>query len=913
MKQTRFQNIFFSPRFKYYVLPLAFILSIFFLIPYELYYNAQIYWGWKKLIPFTVNLVGIIAYGTIVLLLKLLFHFKKESAAKIISFLLFFAGTFILFADVFAPLQTGLATGEKLVSTEPVTYTIIEFGIFGFLAALFVYLGFDSGVKVGSIFCCILLAISLGYSSLVIFSGRPVTTLKEKRQANGGKIKGNVYHILLDEMQSDAARIYLTEGKNAEKYKGFTFFQNNTSNYLCTHASFPSYTTSTFYEGGSFENWFKGVYKERGLFKALYEKGYQIHIYAYSYDWKVPFATEFRTLDDIYEDVTKLKYGEFRDFTVILFARIMPNFLTNEALALGRRISKHVFLKISRTVRPRNNTYVPVAYAEGKEPFSSVLAFKRLIETEKNRPANGQYIYIHCVLPHPPYVYGREGDYNLKYRETGVNGYYGQVQYAFKLVETFINELKALGRYDDSTIIVHGDTGHSKEGFFFKKEGKLSGTLDKEHMNAGLPRMGAFFKERNHEESRTFAIFFQDHILSRTCALLMIKPAHSAGPLKISDRPTQLADLYPTLADLLNLKTIENEKVQGISVFSDTFPKNRERHFFWFPQKDLEPDIMNLKISNSANIRKATITFEGYVGTKEVSDFPIGGLTIHVGAQEEAGVKFKGFGAKGVERNKLTYRWAVGKEGKIIFSAYKFDEETKLIFSFAVKPFLVNENKYMVLSTPLSTAKVFLLPGLKKYSVRLTFPAGASPVIDIRYADAKSPEKLGIGKDVRELAALWSIISLRYPPSTLSRKVQEKPLLYEIGGTEEHGMDFEGFSRPEENGQAHWRWGTGERNRIIFKELVFKKKARLRVNIHVKPFVPNENRLMTLGTALSSAKLKLKPGFHRYSVSLEFPKGQSPSMDIYYEKTASPKSLGLGKDQRKLSVLWSELEISRLK
>ena len=72
---------------------------------------------------------------------------------------------------------------------------------------------------------------------------------------------------------------YLKEKSNREKYDGFTFFKNNLANYLYTHASFSSYITSSFYEDGSFEDWFKEAYKNKGLFKALHEKGYQIRLH----------------------------------------------------------------------------------------------------------------------------------------------------------------------------------------------------------------------------------------------------------------------------------------------------------------------------------------------------------------------------------------------------------------------------------------------------------------------------------------------------------------------------------------------------------------------------------------------------------------------------------------------------------
>ena len=60
-------------------------------------------------------------------------------------------------------------------------------------------------------------------------------------------------------------------------------------------------------------------------------------------------------------------------------------------------------------------------------------------------------------------------------------------------------------------------------------------------------------------------------------------------------------------------------------------------------------------------------------------------------------------------------------------------------------------------------------------------------------------------------------------------------------------------------------------------------------------------------TQLSRAEVKLKPGLNRYEVILDFPSGEDPQIDIFYEKSGSPASLGMSADSRNLSVLWSEI------
>ncbi|MCP4693402.1 MAG: sulfatase-like hydrolase/transferase [Desulfobacterales bacterium] len=912
----------------YYIAPTAFIVSVFFIIPYELYYNAQVYWSWNKYIPFVINSFGIGVYVAIIVALKLLFRFNLGQAAKFFSFLLFFMGVFILFADVFAPLQTNPATGEKLVSGEPLVYTIIELGLFFTLAALFVKADFDSGARIVSCFCLVLLFISAGYFLLVASSSKPGIAPKEEkqhdaaenRQSHSAKIKGNIYHILLDQMQTDAARLYLTDGSNKEKFKGFTLFANNIANYKFTTASFPSYISSSFYKKGSYEDWMRGVYKTGGLFKALHDKGYQIRQYAYFFDWNAPFTTEFRTLKDVYQEVTKLKHRELVDFIQIWFARIMPNFLANEALALGKKIgfqvygileTDHIFGKIQK---------IPVAYDEGIEPYSSVHAFRHMIESEKRRPANGQYLYFHSVLPHPPYVYGRECDYSLDYRDKEVEGFCGQVACAFKLVEELIDELKRLGRYEDSTILIHADTGRGQEGFFFKKDEKTYGTMDKEHFDENMPRMKSLVKNESDALPSRIGNFHQDRILSWFHALFMIKPPHSPGPLRVSERLTQLVDVYPTLADILNLETIENEEVEGISAFSDPFPGDREGTIFWFPHGVMEPSISKFTISNYANLKESTIKYVGRVVGVETAKFPADGVIVKVGSKDEGRVRFKNFSFKSAFKNKATYRWGMGKKGKIVFAGLRLDQEAELIFSFRLKPFVVNENREMVLSTPLSRVKTRLKPGLNSYIVTLKFPANVDPTIRVEYAHAQSPQNLGTGPDPRLLSAFWTHVSLtppssRFAGSLVRDEIVEFPaggVAVKIGSADEGRVRFENFgAKGKGKNNFTYRWGVGKKATIAFPGLRLDKEAELNFSFKLKPFVVNENREMNLSTPLSMKKIRLKPGLNSYSAALKFPRYSDPTVHIEYADAQSPKNLGTGPDARRLSALWTHLSLTR--
>ena len=752
---------------KYYIIPLTFIFSVFFIIPFELYYNAQIYWNWKKFVPLNFAVSGLVVYGVILGIIALLFRLKYIKAARLTSFVLFYLGILILLCDVFSPLATNLATGEKLISQEPLIYTFIELFILLILSVITLKAKLEKGSVIGVIVSVILLFVSTGYFFLVMVSSKPEIVKAEKVEINTA-LRGNIYHILLDEMQTDAACIYLAEGNNVNKYEGFTLYKYNIANYIYTNASFPSYMTGSYYSSGSFERWSRKTFKKQGLLKALHEKGYYVRMYGYSDYWQNPYTNEFWSLNDIYEKTTQIKNREYQDFIQIMLARVMPNFLSNESLYTGKKIGSFIFSNIISSEISRQKD-IPVSYEEGKEPFCSVQSFKEMIEKEKSRPANGQYTYLHAVLPHPPFVYNEKGEYNLKFRNKGLTGYYQQVKYAFKLVEDFIDELKRLNRYKDATIIIHSDTGCGAYGFLEKKSEEIVGTLNQSNNYADAQRVITFIsnKEKLPKNLPKNILFgFKDNRLSRIYSLLMIKTPNSNNKLKISEKKTQLVDIYPSLADLLNLDTIKAEKVDGRSVFSSNFPQKREVFNFWFPQKDLDPTVIEFIITDQKNLKESKFKFIRYINEQEDRDTKIlnksnfkNAIVYDIGALDKRKIELTGFGAS--EGNGIsTWRWGIGKHSKIRFNDLKLEEDLNISISFKVIPFKVNENKIMKIESKFSKEEIILKHGSNNYTVNLTLPEGEKPELNIYYANTASPKSLGLGSDKRELSVLWSEIEI---------------------------------------------------------------------------------------------------------------------------------------------------------
>lgn len=591
----------------YYLMTFTPIAAIFFLIPFELYFNAREYWNFNQGIPIHFVLTGLVIYIALATIIFVSLRVRRKLGVYF-SIFLFCLGTFVLLADVFSPLQASPLDGSEITSIEPLKYSLLEAFILVVIVAVSVILRPRRLAFIGASFTLLLVLLSTIYLCFIIISTEPgIGSVKHQRK--NPNIRGNVYHIVLDEMQTDAALLFLEDEGAKSNFSGFTLFRYNISNYLYTRASFASYMTGSLYSKGSFRRWYKR-FKQQGLLKELYKKGYRITMYSARSQWKNPYAAEFKSLQKIYEEETRTSKAFYNDFTQIWLARITPNVLSNEALSSGKKLGQWVFerfkIRESDDTFPRikdlNRSWFPVKISEGIEPFSSVLMLNRFIDNEKKRSPDGEYVYIHAILPHGPYIFNEDYEYKPELRAKRAFGYYSQVKCALNLAAEFLEELKHLGRYDSSTIVIHSDTGHGLMGYIKRKGSDILAII------------------RNGDESgKSFLdnpfLWNKHQVLARTMALLMIKPANSSGELKYSEKLSQLIDLRPTLADLLDLKAPRG-RTKGISLFREKPPENRESIFFLYsPQKE-EPEMIRITMSDPKRPWDSTLIVKGYKGKR---------------------------------------------------------------------------------------------------------------------------------------------------------------------------------------------------------------------------------------------------------------------------------------------------------
>jgi hypothetical protein len=524
-------------------------LIVFVFIPTELYYFNAAQWN-DVFLLISLAITGLLLGLLVIPLLILFCKFTRVEIEKVV-FLIFLIGVYFLLSDVYAPLQLPRLDGTSVESDEPLFYTLVELLIFAVLLLIGIFFNRAKNYKHAVFLSQIgITAISLFFLFAIVTTTNPDILRDGNNKAYSTEYKTdqpNVYHILLDGMQTD---YFLKAVEENDAYRndlnGFTLFKKNVTNYPYTQYSSASYFTGTRYTGGDLYSWLKE--SKYGIFNMVKAKGYELTVYGRPELIKVENADVYKTQDKVFLQYSEITHPRIKEFVRLWFARVAPNAVTNLALKVGGMLGD-----IAATVFTHSPSGVPTTVAEGIDPYASLFMFRDLIQSEKYRPEKSSYLYFHVMIPHDPYVLDSACAFS-KPQGTAATLYMGQAKCGIRNLMEFLDELKREGKYNDALIIVHGDHGSGHAGF-----------LDGEDGNGGYISSNASDDLTPYRPE--ILAWSKQQVESRTMALLMIKPPGSIGEFAVNDSSsTQLLDLYPTVLDFLGISP--PIKVEGQSLMS---------------------------------------------------------------------------------------------------------------------------------------------------------------------------------------------------------------------------------------------------------------------------------------------------------------------------------------------------------
>lgn len=161
--------------------------------------------------------------------------------------------------------------------------------------------------------------------------------------------------------------------------------------------------------------------------------------------------------------------------------------------------------------------------------------------------AEASYKYIHMFGAHPPYTLNENGE-RVSDEVSGIQQFMG----CMNIVYEYLDQMKALGKYDDATIIITADHG-----------------------------------------------VVVDEVTRPISPIFFVKPAHAPEiPLTISHAPVSHTDLFPTIIEAAG----GDPDTYGRSIFSIDENETRTRIFHYAQQVNgLEAYVVDYEILNDKN------------------------------------------------------------------------------------------------------------------------------------------------------------------------------------------------------------------------------------------------------------------------------------------------------------------------
>lgn len=381
------------------------------------------------------------------------------------------------------------------------------------------------------IFLCVLL-IAMNSATLVTDF-----TAKNAAKTNGANVeyalteknmfnvsdKENIVYFLFDRFD----KIFYDEV--VEKYPdyfsktldGFTYFDNAVSTFSRTYPAVAGLITGVTYDGKTnADDYFKKAYTTSPFLKDLKSNGYNINLYVdryYEY-------SDAKYLNGIADNATKVNGYTPNQKLILNYLLKLSNgriFPYKMPITMFRFTAQGTVLKLS-DLKTDNKIY----HDDDAEVYKNLTA-NGLSTYDSDK--NFTFIYLHGS--HSPFTLNS----NVERVEESTS--LEQTVGSFKIIDEYINELKRLGVYDNTTIVITGDHGYP----YTDTEPPL------EYMDEG----------------------------TRTC--VFIKPKNSTGELKTKHTQTSLTDIIPTIVKDTKLKTNYN---YGDSLFDIDENQTRTRIYY---------------------------------------------------------------------------------------------------------------------------------------------------------------------------------------------------------------------------------------------------------------------------------------------------------------------------------------------
>ncbi|QKF07655.1 sulfatase-like hydrolase/transferase [Berryella wangjianweii] len=396
--------------------------------------------------------------------------------------------------------------------------------------------------------------------------------------------RNNLVVFVLDgfDTKCDLIPLMQQHPRDLDELTGFTWFRNSAPTMTATIEALPTMLTgnvpdptqSTFRGGNSF-------YRTAPYLKALASAGYSVGLYSDSLDGEAPglFEHTVNGVDGNGDSGLKLgrvdAVGTFRALLSCALYRDLPWVLKpgfrlytsdiDAAMALSPAPRQEGGERTLSALEPD-----PTPYVLNDKSYYDRLRKERLSVLDDG--STGSVRFIHLQGPHYPHTL----DENVN--EHQLTSRTQQARASLRIVSEYIRQLKELGLYDDTTIVITADHGYRSESNFQLIDGQLE-----------------------------------------MSPIMLVKPAHAPdrgpGVMDVSDNPVCTADVMPTL--LAQAPGVNREGFAP-DMYAMTDPQ-RLRNFY-FCIKTPSPDLKVIGFMELA-IQGDALDFANWTCTGTVFEF----------------------------------------------------------------------------------------------------------------------------------------------------------------------------------------------------------------------------------------------------------------------------------------------------
>lgn len=284
----------------------------------------------------------------------------------------------------------------------------------------------------------------------------------------------NIVVFLIDSLDTYYMdKVLETWPETSEYLTGFTYYKNNTSVYTYTFPSITAlFTNEPYKTGDTREDYFDRAWQNADLFDELHNKGYTVNAL-------LDGTSTFYNKDELLGKFDNIKQADI-SYRTVRWSKVMDGML-------GLTLSRYMPYYLKDAFSSKNpfglgDSYVSIKgiedYFTSNISDKSDLNYMNILQNKKINinSKNKTFSFVHFVSGHPPYGY----DENLNAIDVDnknihevinsqKNAEYWEEQYAtkkapqisgtFRIINEYLNQMKELGIYENSTIIIMTDHG----------------------------------------------------------------------------------------------------------------------------------------------------------------------------------------------------------------------------------------------------------------------------------------------------------------------------------------------------------------------------------------------------------------------------------------------------------------------